>query len=209
MQDLGRVQCFEGIATEPDDKVSNHFHNITGFIRLSIYYGFPNHFTAFHSFLQDKDNLIILYNIKTSEFGIKTKDSANVWSESSFEEVSDADIWKEWVCLRTKFTLKYNIDSSRSSKEQLQQFLEDTKTKLCDTNKPVIGVNDTEIVLKKNKNFVGIGKNTKVNGVLKQAKTDGQADGQKSDPSQFEVLHFTISPDDDNVEDISSMFGSK
>lgn len=28
VQDLGRLQCVEGIASEPDDKVSNHFPNI-------------------------------------------------------------------------------------------------------------------------------------------------------------------------------------
>lgn len=160
-------------------------------------------------FLQDADSLIISYNIKTKEFGIKTKDSSNVWSEASVEEVSDAEIWKEWICLRTNFTLKYNIDSSRSCKEQLHQFLEDTKTKLCETNKPVIKVNDTEIVLKKDKVFVGIAKSTKVSSVLKQTKKADNADGQKSDPSQFEVLNFSISPDDENVEDLSSMFGSE
>lgn len=78
--------------------------------------------------------------------------------------------------------------------------------KLCDSNKPVIKVNDTGIVLKKNKAFAGIAKSTKVSSVLKQTKN---AEAQKADPSQFEVLNFTISPDDENIEDFSSMFGSK
>lgn len=165
------------------------------------------HCTKF--FLQDADNLLISYNIKTKEFGIKTKDNSNVWSETSFKEVTDTEIWKEWICLRTKFTLKYNIDSSGSCKEQLQQFLDDTKRKLYETNKPVIKVNGTEIVLKKDAVYVGIAKSTKVSSVLKQSKNAENADGQNPEPSQFHVLNFTISPDNENAEDLSSMFGSK
>lgn len=153
---------------------------------------------------------MLTYNFKTAELLIQTKDKSGDWLDATHDELTEAEIWKEWVCLRTKFTLKYQIDGSALCKQQLQQLLDETKKKLCETDKPVIKVDGTEIVLKKDKVFVGIGKSTKLSAVVNQARKESvNADGSKPDPTQFEVVNFTISPSDEGVDDISAVFGSK
>lgn len=140
---------------------------------------------------------------------IKTKDKAGTWNDASHEEITETDMWKEWICLRTKFTLKYHIDSSKSCKQQLLQSLEATKSKLCASDKPIVTVDGTEIVLKKDNVFVGIGKNTKVSAVLNQSRNGENSDGPKSDLTQFKVINFTISSNDETIDDISAAFGSE
>lgn len=173
---------------------------------IRLHHVFITHTSLFQ---QNDDNLVLTYNFKTTELVIQTKDKSGEWEVASHEEITEADMWKEWVCLRTKFTLKYQIDSSKSCREQLQRLLDESKRKLCETDKPVIRADGTDIVLKKDKVYVGIGKSTKVSAVVREARKEASGDGSRPDPTQFETIDFTISASDESVDDISAVFGSK
>lgn len=146
------------------------------------------------------------YNLKSFELTAKIKSKSNEWENVAYDSFKELELWKEWICLRTKFTLKYIVDSSKSLKEQLAE----TRKKLCETNKPVFKIDGTEIMLKKDKVMIGIGKNAKVNAALQQTKKDQSNSNAKSDPTKFEVLNFILAPsEEESVDDISAIFASK
>lgn len=144
--------------------------------------------------------------MKSSELSAKIKSKSNEWENVAYDSFKELELWKEWICLRTKFTLKYIVDSSESLREQLVG----TRKKLCETNKPVFKIDGTEIMLKKDKVMIGIGKNAKVNAALQQTKKDQTNSNAKSDPTKFEVLNFILAPsEEESVDDISAIFASE
>lgn len=81
--------------------------------------------------------------------------------------------------------------------------------KICETNKPILNISGTEIILKKDKGLVGIGKNAKINAAVQQTKNDQNP--SQSNPEQFETLNIVIGVGDvdSTVDDINSIFSSK
>lgn len=136
------------------------------------------------------------------------KNKTNEWETVSYVELTDDELKKEWVCLRTQFQLKYSIENASNYRERLIELLELTRTKICETNKPTLSISGTEIVLKKDKGLVGIGKNAKINAAVQQTKNDQNTSA--SDTNQFETLNIVIGPGDDDaaIDDISSIFSS-
>lgn len=153
------------------------------------------------------------YNLQSSEdqLVVEWKNKSNEWETISYHEFSEDELKKEWVCLRTQFQLKYSIDNASNYREQLIELLKSTRTKICETNKPIFKVTGTEIILKKDKGLVGIGKNAKISAAVQQTKTNQNV--SQSNPNQFETLTIEIGPGDGDdsaaVDDISSIFSSK
>lgn len=133
------------------------------------------------------------------------KNKTNEWETVSYVELTDDELKKECVCLRTQFQLKYSIKNASSYREQLIELLELTKMKICETNKPTLSISGTEIVLKKDKGLVGIGKNAKISAAVQQTKNTSA-----SDTNQFRTLNIVIGPGDDDaaIDDICSIFSS-
>lgn len=144
------------------------------------------------------------YVLGSSSLNIFNRGKSKELEESSYELFEESELFREWICLRTKFTLKYTIESGYQ--EQLLSNLKATRTKLCETNKPIFKIDGTDIILKKDKGLVGIGKNAKVSAAILQAKKQ-QTDAV---PSKFDVLNIVLAPGDDdaNVDDVSSLFAS-
>lgn len=130
------------------------------------------------------------------------------FEESSFDVIQENELFGEWVYLLTKFSLRYSVSSGSDYRTQLLNELKATRTKLCETNKPIFKIAGTEIILKKDKGLVGIGKNAKVNAAVLQTKKD-QPD-KTIELNKYEVLDITLEPSEDNadVEDVSSLFAS-
>lgn len=131
------------------------------------------------------------------------------FQESSFDVIKDSELSGEWVYLLTKFSLMYSISSGSDYNNQLLNELKATRSKLCKTNKPIFKIAGTEIILKKDKGLVGIGKNAKVNAAVLQTKKDQRE--KAIELNKYEVLHISLEPCEDNatVDDISSIFASK
>lgn len=123
--------------------------------------------------------------------------------------MTEDELKKEWVCLRTKFQLKYSVESSSNYQARLTELLKLTRVKICETNKPILNISGTEIILKKDKGLVGIGKNAKINAAVQQTKNDQNP--SQSNPEQFETLNIVIGVGDvdSTVDDINSIFSSK
>lgn len=123
--------------------------------------------------------------------------------------MTEDELKKEWVCFRTKFQLKYSIESSSNYQDRLIELLKSTRVKICETNKPILKISGTEIILKKDKGLVGIGKNAKLNAAVQQMKNDQNP--SQSNPNHFETLNIVIGAGDEDstVDDINSIFSSK
>lgn len=131
------------------------------------------------------------------------------FEESSFDVIQDKELFGEWAYLLTQFSLRYSVSSGSDYKNQLLNELKATRTKLLETNKPIFKIAGAEIILKKDKGLVGIGKNAKVNAAILQTKKDQQ---EKSiELSKYDVLNITLEPSEDitNIDDVSSLFASK
>lgn len=135
------------------------------------------------------------------------KNKSEEWETVEFVEFDEDELKKEWICVRTQFHLKYSVNDSSSYREQLLELLQTTRTKICETNKPVLKVSDTEIVLKKDKGLVGIGKNAKISAAIQQTK----ANSKNANPNQFDSLNIELNcgDDDASIDDISALFSSK
>lgn len=163
---------------------------------------------VFHS-IQEAHTVQLKYNLESGydKLAVVWKNKAGEWETVSYVELSEDELKKEWVCLRTKFHLRYSVSDSSKYREQLIELLQSTRKKICETNKPVLKVANTEIVLKKDKGLVGIGKNAKISAAVQQTKTVQSA----SPSNQFEVLNISLNPgeEDASVDDISSLFSSE
>lgn len=139
---------------------------------------------------------------------VLSKSKSEGWDTVEFVELNDDELKKEWICVRTQFHLKYSVNESSAYREQLLQLLQNTRSKICETNKPILKVSDTEITLKKDKGLVGIGKNAKISAAIQQTKTNSK----NTNPNQFDTLNIELMSGEDDAstdDDISSLFSSK
>lgn len=159
--------------------------------------------------LKFEDVIQIKYSLDASEDQLVAvwKNKSNEWETVAYAELTEHELKKEWVCLRTKFQLNFAVENISNYRNELLQLLQSTKSKICETNKPVLKVAGTEISLKKDKVLVSIGKNAKINAALQQTKTDQSA----AQTDQFETLNIVVGAGDDDtvIDDISSLFSSK
>lgn len=127
----------------------------------------------------------------------------------TYTELTEEELRKEWICIRTKFQLKFSVENTSTYREQLIELLQSTRTKICETNKPILKITGTEIILKKDKGLVGIGKNAKISAAVQQTKTDQNT--SSSNANQFEILNIVLGPgeNDASVDDINSIFSSE
>lgn len=150
------------------------------------------------------------YNLQNPEAALTVlaKNKANEWEVVQHETFSDSELWKEYVCLRTKFSLKFSVENASSYLEQMQLLLNNAKAKLLESNKPTLKIENTEILLKQNKGLAGIGKNGKVSAALLQTK---KGESPKTEESQLEVMNIILASGDNDspIDDISSAFSSK
>lgn len=139
---------------------------------------------------------------------VLSKNKAKEWEAVKHEIFAVKELWKEWVCLRTKFSLKFSVENASSYHEEIKNLLNATKTRLLESKKPVLKIDKTEIVLKKDKGLIGIGKNGKVSAALQQTKQNEVA---KSELNAFQVMNIILAPGDEesSIEDISKVFSSE
>lgn len=130
------------------------------------------------------------------------KNKANEWETCTNETVTEEELFKEWICLRTQFQLKFATKSQENYRNQLIATLNESKKKLLESGQAVLKVRGTEIVLKANKGISGIGKNAKVSAALQQTRqTDaGSKNQEKKELSQFECLNFELVAGDEATE---------
>lgn len=137
------------------------------------------------------------------------KNKSNEWVCVEHEVITEEELWKEWVCIRSQFTLKFAIDQSiqqEAYRTELINRLTEANTKLQETQKPTLKIADSEIVLKAGKVMTGIGKNGKVSAALLQTKK-GDADEATNG---FSVLNIHVSSDETStVDELSSVITSK
>lgn len=152
------------------------------------------------------------FNLESAEnkLTVVSKNKSGEWETVEYVDFTDDELKKEWICVRTQFHLKYSVDDTSKYRDQLIQLLQSTRSKVCETNKPNLKIAGTEIVLKKDKGLVGIGKNAKISAAVQQTKTDQKACCE-SNINQFETLNITVTTGDEDtsVDDISSVFSSK
>lgn len=134
------------------------------------------------------------------------KSKTGDWETVEYAEQNDDELKKEWICVRTQFNLKYCVNDTSAYREQLLQLLQTTRSRICETNKPILKVRDTEIVLKKDKGLVGIGKNAKISAAIQQTK----ANARNTNPNQFDTLNIELcsGEEDASADDISTLFAS-
>lgn len=104
---------------------------------------------------------------------VLVKNKSNEWESVTHQVFAEKELWKEWVCIRSQFTLKFAIDPSIQKdayRTQLIKQLTEEKAKMLETQKPTLKIVDSEIVLKAGKLISGIGKNSKVSAALLQTK---------------------------------------
>lgn len=151
-------------------------------------------------------------NLESAEnkLTVVSKNKSGEWDTVEYVDFTDDELKKEWICVRTQFHLKYSVDDPSTYRDQLIQLLQLTRSKICETNKPILKISGTEIVLKKDKGLVGIGKNAKISAAVQQTKND-QTACCESNVNQFETLSIVLTPGDEDtsVDDISSVFSSK
>lgn len=141
---------------------------------------------------------------------VRSKNKSGEWDTVDYVELNEDELKKEWICVRTQFQLKYSVEDASKYREQLIQLLQTTRSKVCDTNKPILKVCGTEIILKKDKCLIGIGKNAKLSAAVQQTKTDKKSCCE-SNSNQFETLNILLAPGDEDtsIDDISRAFSSK
>lgn len=161
---------------------------------------------------QEADVIQLKYNLQSAEnqLVVHSKSKSGEWDAVEYVEFNEDELKKEWICVRTQFQLKYSVENSTAYREQLIQLLQSTRSKVCETNKPILKVSGTEIVLKKDKGLVGIGKNAKISAAVQQTKND-QKPCCESNPNEFETLNIVLTSGDEetSVDDISAVFSSK
>lgn len=183
-------------------------HGING---LTIFNALSIHSIDAHViiFFQESDLVQLNYNLQSpnSQLTVLCKCKSGDWETVEYVEQNEDELKKEWICVRTQFHLKYCVNDSSAYREELLQLLQSTRSKICETNKPILKVCDTEIVLKKDKGLVGIGKNAKISAAVQQTK----ANAKNTDPNQFDTLNIELScgEDDAAIDDIGSLFSSK
>lgn len=132
----------------------------------------------------------INYDFKNGQhLYVFNKTKTNEWDSATHEVINENDLWKEWVCLRTNFTLKFNVES-------VDKQLNETKLKLLNSEKPIFKIAGTEIVLKAGKVISGIGKNAKVSVALQQAQI-------KND--KINCLNFSVHSDESTASDVDEL----
>lgn len=144
-----------------------------------------------------------------SKLIVLSKNKTGDWETVTYAELTEEELRKEWICIRTKFQLKFSVENTSTYREQLIELLQSTRTKICETNKPILKITGTEIILKKDKGLVGIGKNAKISAAVQQTKSDQNP--SPSNANQFEILNIVLGPgeDDASVDDINSIFSSE
>lgn len=127
----------------------------------------------------------------------------------TYAELTEEELRKEWICIRTKFELKFSVENTSTYREQLIELLQSTRKKICETNKPILKIAGTEISLKKDKGLVGIGKNAKISAALQQTKNDQNP--PSSNTNRFEILNILLGPGEEDaaIDDINSIFSSE
>lgn len=135
------------------------------------------------------------------------KNKSGEWDTVEYVELNEDELKKEWICVRTQLNLKYSVECTSTYRDQLIQLLQSTRTKICETDKPILKVMGTDIVLKKDKGLIGIGKNAKISAAVQQTKTNSKCCDTTS--NQFETLNIILTPGDEDasVEDLK--FSSK
>lgn len=149
------------------------------------------------------------YSLESSEdqLAVVFKNKTNEWEPTTYSELTEDELKKDWVCLRTKFQLNFAVENKSNYQMELIQLLRSTKTKICETNKPILKVTGTEIILKKDKGLVNIGKNAKISAAIQQVKNSQNI----IQSNHLEILNIEIGVGDDDaaIDDISSLFSSK
>lgn len=133
----------------------------------------------------------------------------NEWETVVHDVFAEEELWKEWVCVRSQFTLKFAIDASiqhYAYQRALIERLNRAKTKLLETHKPTLKIADTEIVLKTGKVMAGIGKNGKVSAALLQTRK-GDANEAPNDVNTLNI--HVVSDDSAEPDELSSVFTGK
>lgn len=206
---LDRSSFFHG--TFLDEVVCPSYSNVS--LKIQIIFDQINAFLLL-LFCKKEDVIQLKCNLQSSELNerisVEWKNKCGEWESVSYVELSEDELKKEWVCLRTKFQLKFAAENS----EELLQQLQATKTKICEINKPILYITSTEIILKKEKGLVGIGKNAKISAAVQQAKTQQNisADATDGNANKLEILHIKVAgagEDDAIIDDISALFSSE
>lgn len=163
-----------------------------------------------HSFIQAAYSVHVKYDLKSGQpLSVFAKNKSNEWEKITHEVLAEEELWKEWICIRSQFTLKFAIDQSlqqEAYRTELANRLAEAKAKLLETQKPTLKIAGSEIVLKAGKVMTGIGKNGKVSAALLQTK--------KSDANEavngFNTLNIHVLSDENStVDELSSVFTSK
>lgn len=149
------------------------------------------------------------YNFQSIEnhLTVLCRSKSGDWDNVEYSELNDDELKKEWICVRTQFELKYCVDDSSAYQDQLLRLLRSTRQKICETNKPILKVCGTEIILKKDKALVGIGKNAKISAANQQTRIQSMT----INPNRFDTLNIALHSGEGDAfaDDISSSFSSK
>lgn len=161
--------------------------------------------------MQDSHSIFLQYNLKSGQpLTVSIKNKSNEWEVILYDVITEEELWKEWACLRTRFTLKFSIETNASYQTELLKLLNESKVKLLETHKPTLAIQKTEIVLKKDKAMTGIGKNGKVSGAITQTKSNDSEHKENQQLNGFRCLNFDLLPSDGSVtDDLSAAFTSK
>lgn len=158
---------------------------------------------------QDSDVVQLKCSLQSSDnqLAVASKNKSGEWETVEYAELTEDELRKEWICICTEFRLSYFVEDASKYRERLLQLLQSTREKTCETPKPILKVSGTEIILKKEKGLVGIGKNAKISAAVQQTKTDQNS----SNPNQFETLNIVLESGEEEsiVDGISSVFSSK
>lgn len=150
------------------------------------------------------------YDFKSGQpLTVFAKNKSKEWENVAHEVITEEEVWKDWVCIRSQFTLKFAIDQSIKQEayhSELIKRLTEAKVKLLETQKPTLKISDTDIVLKAGKVMTGIGKNGKVSAALLQTKKGDAIDAANG----FSTLNIVVLSDDNStVVELSSVFTGK
>lgn len=154
--------------------------------------------------------LHVNYDFKSGQpLSVWVKNKSNEWESVAHEVIAEEELWKDWVCVRSQFTLKFAFDQNiqhEAYRSELINRLAEAKAKFLETQKPTLKIADTEIVLKAGKVMTGIGKNGKVSAALLQTKK-----GEASETANgFSTLNIQVLSDENSTSDeLSSAFTSK
>lgn len=178
-------------------------------VSLNLTINFLSTTKFFNSQFQDNDVVQLKFSLQSSnnQLVVASKNKSGEWETVQYAELTEDELRKEWICIRTEFHLSYSVDDASKYRERLLQLLQSTREKTCETHKPILKVSGTEIVLKKEKVLVGIGKNAKISAAVQQTKGEQNS----SNPNQFETLNIVLESGEDEsiVDGINSAFSSK